>query len=64
VSPCRYAAIYAGLGETDRCFEYLEQAFTLRSRSLAWLKVLREYAGVRSDPRFADLVQRIGIPST
>jgi serine/threonine-protein kinase len=63
VSPCRYAAIYAGLGDADRCFECLEQAFTLRSRSLAWLKVLREYTNVRSDPRFADLVRRIGIPS-
>jgi tetratricopeptide (TPR) repeat protein len=62
VSPCRYAAICAGLGEADRCFEYLERAFEQRSRSLAWLKVLREYGGVRSDPRFADLVSRIGIP--
>jgi len=62
VSPCSYAAIYAGLGDADRCFEYLERAFELRSRSLAWLKVSREYAGLRSDPRFGDLVRRIGIP--
>jgi len=35
----------------------------LRSRSLAWLKVSREYAGLRTDPRFTDLVRRLGIPA-
>lgn len=63
VSPCCRAAIYAGLGAADQCFACLEQAFRLRSRSLAWLNVAQEYAGLRADPRFADLVRRIGIPT-
>lgn len=62
VSPYYTAAIYAGLGEADRSFEYLEEAFALRSRSLAWLKVAKEFVSLRSDVRFADLVRRIGIP--
>jgi TolB-like protein/Flp pilus assembly protein TadD len=63
VSPCRFASIYAGLNDADRCFERLEQAYRLRSRSLAWLNVSREYTGLRSDPRFTDLIRRIGIPA-
>lgn len=62
VSPCCRAAIHAGLGEADECFRLLEEAFRLRSRSMAWLNVSREYATLRADPRFADLVRRIGIP--
>jgi hypothetical protein len=63
VSPCCRAAIHAGLGDADRCFASLEDAFRLRSRSMAWLAVSREYAPLRSDPRFGDLVRRIGIPT-
>ncbi|MBI2994273.1 MAG: tetratricopeptide repeat protein [Gammaproteobacteria bacterium] len=62
VSPCHYAAIHAGLGETDRSFEFLEKAVELRSRSMAWLKVAKEFAGMRGDPRFQSLIRRIGIP--
>lgn len=62
VSPCCQAAIHSGLGETDRCFEHLERAYGLRSRSMTWLNVMKEFAPIRSDPRFADLVRRIGIP--
>ncbi|MBI1732929.1 MAG: tetratricopeptide repeat protein [Gammaproteobacteria bacterium] len=62
VSPCCLAAIHSGLGDADRCFEYLDRAFRLRSRSMAWLNVMKEFAPVRSDPRFTDLVRRIGIP--
>jgi serine/threonine-protein kinase len=62
VSPCVPAVIHAGLGDKDRCFACLEQAFQLRSRSMAWLNVAKEYSGVRADPRFADLVRRVSIP--
>jgi TolB-like protein/Tfp pilus assembly protein PilF len=64
VSPCTQAAIHAGLGDADACFERLERAFELRARSLAWINVAREYEPLRADPRFADLVRRIGIPKS
>ena len=62
VSPYYYAAIHAGLGDVDRCFEYLEKALVLRARSMAWLNVANEFAGLRDDPRFHSLIRRIGIP--
>ena len=41
VSPYYYATIYLGLNEIDRVFEYLEKAFEVRSRSLAWINVAK-----------------------
>lgn len=63
VSPYYFATIYAGLNDKDTCFKWLYEAFENRSRSLAWLNVAREYIPFRSDQRFKDLVNRIGIPS-
>lgn len=61
VSPAHIAAIHAGLGDTTEVFRWLEQAYEVRSRSLIWLRVANEYASVRSDPRFIDLVARVGL---
>lgn len=63
VPPFYYATIYAGLNQPEQCFAWLEKAYAERSRSLAWLKVTREYEHLRDDPRFAGLVRRIGIPA-
>ena len=62
VSPYNMATIYVGLGEIDQAFTWLEKAFETRSRSMVWLKVAREYDGVRSDPRFKSLLRRVGLP--
>lgn len=61
VSPAHIATIYAGLGDKDQVFEWLEKAYATRSRSLAWLNVAREWDGLRSDPRFAALVAKVGL---
>ncbi len=61
VSPFHVATIYAGLEDPDAMFEWLEQAYDVRARSLAWLQVSREMQAYRDDPRFQDLVDRIGI---
>ena len=63
VSPFYYATIYTGMDELDKAFEFLEKAYQDRSRSLAWFKVAREFRHLHGDPRFQDLVQRIGIPA-
>ena len=65
------AATYAGLGEKDRAFEWLEKAYDERSDWLVNLKVEQRFEGLRSDPRFADLLRRyapsgnrvLGIPT-
>jgi len=56
------ALIYAGLGEKDQAFAWLEKAYEEHSFQMQWLKVEPRWDSLRSDPRFADLVRRIGLP--
>jgi len=60
VQPYHFALIYMGLGENDRAFAWLEKAYEERSTRLIWLAVIPEWDGLRSDPRFTDLLRRIG----
>ena len=64
VSPFHVAIVYAGLNEPDLMFEWLERAFQVRARSLAWLQVTREMKPFRNDSRFQNLLERIGIYSS
>ena len=61
VSPVHIAMIYAGLDERDVAFNWLDKAFEVRARSMAWLTVTREFDGLRDDPRYTALVAAIGI---
>jgi eukaryotic-like serine/threonine-protein kinase len=54
------ALIYAGLGDKDHAFEWLERAFQERSTVLAYLRLDPRLAPLRSDPRFAELLRRMG----
>jgi tetratricopeptide (TPR) repeat protein len=62
-SPIDFARAYAQLGEKDRAFEYLDQALAEQSPGLVFLKVDRAWDAIRSDPRFAAAVRRVGLPS-
>ena len=64
VSPFHVATVYAGLNEPDLMFEWLERAYQVRARSLAWLHVTREMKPFHDDGRFQNLLQRIGIYSS
>ncbi len=57
-----FAVVYAGLGEKDQAFASLEKAYGERTSRLGYLKVEPLWDPLRSDPRFADLVRRIGLP--
>jgi len=57
------AVIYAGLGDRERVFSYLDAAVRERSHWLVWLKRDRRWDDVRSDERFQNLVRTIGLPS-
>jgi TolB-like protein/Tfp pilus assembly protein PilF len=59
VSPAYLAAIYAGLGNKDQAFRYLDQAVEERSGSLVFLGVEPMADSLRSDPRFSALLNRI-----
>jgi tetratricopeptide (TPR) repeat protein len=60
-SPAMIAAIHVVLGETDAAFDWLEKAYEARDSWLVWLAVDRRFDRIRSDPRFAALLNRMGI---
>jgi hypothetical protein len=61
VSPYSIATIYAGCGEKDLAFRWLERAYEERSGWLAWLKPEPVSDPLREDPRFGDLLRRMGV---
>ncbi|MFI5109007.1 MAG: protein kinase [Terriglobales bacterium] len=56
-----FARIYAGLGDKDQAFAWLEKGYEERSTPLYFLKVDPIWDPLRSDPRFNDLLRRIGL---
>ncbi|MBC7930272.1 MAG: tetratricopeptide repeat protein [Rubrivivax sp.] len=62
VSPYDLAVLYTGLGENDRAIEQLGKAHEERAGWIIYLKVNPLFDPLRSDPRFADLVRRVGLP--
>ena len=62
VTPAAMVNVYIGLGDKDKAFEWLEKAYQERSNYIAYLKVFPIVDPLRSDPRFADLLRRVGLP--
>jgi TolB-like protein/DNA-binding winged helix-turn-helix (wHTH) protein len=56
------ALIYAGLGEKDQAFAWLEKGYEDRSFQMQWIKIEPRWDSLRSDPRFQDLMRRVGLP--
>lgn len=54
---------YLGLGENEEAFVWLEQAYKEQSNMLQFVKVHPYFDPIRKDPRFADLVRRVGLGS-
>ena len=61
VDPYSIAEVYAGLGDKDRTFEWLERAYREHSVAMVWLKADPFWEKVRSDPRYEDLLRRVGL---
>jgi tetratricopeptide (TPR) repeat protein len=55
------ALVYVGLGEKDQAFEWLEKAAEERSGYLVYFKTEPVLDSLRSDPRFDNLLRRIGL---
>jgi TolB-like protein/DNA-binding winged helix-turn-helix (wHTH) protein/Tfp pilus assembly protein PilF len=64
VAPYFLAIIYAGLGQKDQAFGYLEAAYGTHDGWLGFLKVDPALDPLRSDPRFQDLLRRMNFPSS
>lgn len=56
------ALVHAGLGQKDSAFAWLNKAFDERAHWLVWLRLDPRWKELRSDPRFAELVSRMGFP--
>jgi hypothetical protein len=64
VSPYRLATILSALGQGDAAFQALERALAERDLWLVWLAVDPMIENLRQDPRFPDLVRRVGFTPT
>lgn len=51
-----------GLGDKDKAFEWLEKDFQDRNGKLAEIRWQIQFEPLRDDPRFKDLIKRIGLP--
>jgi serine/threonine protein kinase/Tfp pilus assembly protein PilF len=64
VAPHFFAGIHIGLGENDRAIEYLEKAYEEHSHWLIYLHIDPVMDDLRNDPRFQDLLRRVGLPTS
>lgn len=63
LAPYNFAVIYAGLGDKDQSFAWLDRAYADQSSFLSFFpKTDAHLDNLRSDPSFADLLRRIGLP--
>lgn len=60
VSPYGIAMIYVGLGDKVQAFTWLQKAHEERTWDLVYLKVDPKLDSLRTDPRFAELLRRLG----
>jgi serine/threonine protein kinase len=63
IAPYFFAGIHVGLGEDERAIEYLEKSYKEHSHWLIYLHIDPSMDGLRSNPRFQDLLRRVGLPS-
>jgi hypothetical protein len=61
VSPYHLAVVHAGLGQRDAAFVCLEEALRQRTPVLLHSKVDPRLAPLRDDPRFHELLRRVGL---
>ena len=54
--------MYIGLGDKDQAFVWIEKAYQERSNFVTYLRVVPLVDSLRSDPRFSDLIRRVGLP--
>jgi hypothetical protein len=61
VSALRIAILAIRVGEIDKAFYWVNEAVDDRNAGLVYLKIDPKYAPLRSDPRFAQVIRRVGL---
>ena len=61
ISPFNVAVVYLALGQRDDCFAWLEKAYQDHDVRMSFLRVDPKWNALRSDPRFASILKRIGL---
>jgi DNA-binding winged helix-turn-helix (wHTH) protein/TolB-like protein/Tfp pilus assembly protein PilF len=61
VEPVQFANLYARLGEKDEAFAWFEKTFEARDPSTLQFKIEPAYDSLRSDPRYSQLIRKIGL---
>ena len=61
VSPIDMIHLYLSLGDREQAFKWLQKAYEERDGQLGFLKVDPYMDSLRSDPRFQDLLRRVGL---
>lgn len=64
VPPYAFATIYAGLGEIDAAFEWLDRGFEIRDAGLVWINWDPQFDNLRPDSRFQNLLNSMGLKAT
>jgi tetratricopeptide (TPR) repeat protein len=62
VPPSRLANLYVRLGHRDEAFAFLGKAFAEKDPLVIQFKIEPAYDSLRNDPRYAELIQKIGLP--
>jgi serine/threonine protein kinase len=61
IAPSSFASVYGGLGEMDRCFDWIEKAFEERAALVCNLRVCPYYDPLRSHPRWKTLLRKMNL---
>jgi TolB-like protein/tetratricopeptide (TPR) repeat protein len=59
-----FVSLYAGLGERDRAFEWLDKAYQEHDPMLFWMRAVPLFEALRCDPRFDEMACRVGLGSS
>jgi hypothetical protein len=62
VCPYEIGTAYIPLGKKDEALRLMEDGYRIRSQCMVFLKVDPRLDPIRSDPRFQDLMRRVGLP--
>ncbi len=63
LGPARIAAGYTVLGDRNRALQWLEKDLQMRDGEIVYVNIESEFESLHSDPRFKDLIRRIGLPN-